>query len=114
MVALGLTGYAATGAASPTALIPAAFGIPLALAGWAARTPARKKAAMHIAVALAFLGLLGSARGLPQLAEMVGGEEIARPAAAVAQSLMALVCATLVVIYVRSFINARASAGAPS
>jgi hypothetical protein len=107
LVALGLVGYAATGGVSPTALIPAAFGVPLSVAGWAARHPARKKIAMHIAVGLAVLGLLGSGRGLPQLAALLSGAEIARPAAAIAQSLMAVICATLVVLYVRSFVNAR-------
>jgi hypothetical protein len=93
-----------------TALIPAFLGIPIEIAGFAALKEAWRKHAMHVAVLLALLGFLGSARGLVSLPALLTGGEVARPAAVVAQSLTALLCLAFVVLAVRSFIQARRSA----
>lgn len=109
LIVLGLGGYVGSGMASPTALIPAAFGIALAILGILARNPARRKMAMHIAVIVGILGFFGSARGLGSTARLLSGDEVARPQAAVAQAIMALLCLVFTVLCVRSFVNARRS-----
>lgn len=107
LILLGLIGYFATGAVSVTALIPAFFGIVLALLGWLARDDKRRKLVMHIAVVVGLLGFAGSVSGIPKLIRMLGGAEIARPAAAVSQSVMAALTGVFIVLCVKSFIDAR-------
>jgi multisubunit Na+/H+ antiporter MnhF subunit len=109
LLILGIGGYVATGMESPTALIPAAFGFMLIILGILAQNPGRRKMAMHIAVAIGLLGFIGSARGLGTAARMMGGEDVVRPQAAVAQAIMALLCLAFTILCVRSFINARRS-----
>jgi hypothetical protein len=72
-----------------------------------ARNEAMRKHAMHGAVLVGLLGFLGSARGLLQLPVLMSGGEVARPAAVIAQSVMAILMLLFVVLCVRSFINAR-------
>jgi hypothetical protein len=45
--------------------------------------------------------------GIPKILTIMGGGELERPAAAVAQGLMALLCLIFLVFAVRSFIVAR-------
>ena len=106
LLALGLGGYFLTGGASVTALIPAAFGVVLALAGWVAREERRRKHAMHVAVAIALLGFLGSVRGLVQIGDAFAGTA-ERPAAVISQSIMAILTGVYLVIAIRSFMAAR-------
>lgn len=106
LIVLGLAGYFLTGAASLTALIPAAFGVVIALAGLIARDPGKRKHAMHAAVIVALLGFLGSIRGLLQVGDLFAGTA-ARPAAVASQAVMALLTLGYIVMAVRSFIAAR-------
>lgn len=106
LIALGVGGWVATGQESPTALIPAAFGLLLALLGMLARKESLRKHAMHGAAMVGLLGLLGSARGLMGLPALLSGEA-ERPAAVVSQVLMAVLCALFVWLCVRSFIAVR-------
>ena len=106
LIVLGLAGYALTGAVSLTALIPAAFGVVLALAGLMARNDRWRMHAMHAAVVVAFLGFLGSVRGLLRIGDVFHATSV-RPAAIVAQSIMALLTLGYIVIAVRSFVRAR-------
>ena len=59
LIVLGLGGYVLTGAVSLTALIPAAFGLLLVLAGVLARDDRKRMHAMHAAALIAILGFLG-------------------------------------------------------
>jgi hypothetical protein len=106
LIVLGLGGYVLTGAASLTALIPAAFGLLFVLVGLIARNDRMRMHAMHAAVVLALLGFLGSVRGLLRIGDVFHATS-ARPAAIVAQSVMALLTLAYVVVAVRSFIQAR-------
>ena len=106
LIVLGLAGYSLSGAVSLTALIPAAFGLLFVLAGVLARDDRRRMHAMHAAVVLALLGFLGSARGLLRIGDVFHATSV-RPAAIVAQSLMAVLMLVYIVIAVRSFIQAR-------
>jgi hypothetical protein len=106
LIVVGLAGYFLTGAVSLTALIPAAFGLVIALLGLIARDERRRKHAMHAAVVIALLGFLGSVRGLLQIGDVFDGTA-ARPAAIVAQTIMAVLTLGYIVIAVRSFVQAR-------
>ena len=106
LILLGLAGYLLTGGASVTALIPAAFGIVLAIAGLAARDERRRKHAMHAAVLIALLGLLGTIRGLRGIDELIAGNA-ERPAAVISQTIMAILCGFYVILGINSFVTAR-------
>ena len=108
LVVVGVAGYFLTSGVSLTALIPAAFGVVLLGTGLVARDQRRRKHAMHAAVVVALLGLLGSLRGLLQIGDVIDGTA-ARPAAVVAQAIMAVLTLVYIVLAVRSFISARAS-----
>jgi len=106
LILLGVGGWVGTGMASPTALIPAGFGLVFGILGFLAGNENIRKHVMHAAAVLALLGTLGSLRGLLALPEVFAGTA-ERPAAVISQSVMVVVCVTLLVIYVRSFIAAR-------
>jgi len=106
LVLLGGVSYLATGRESVTALIPAFFGIGFLVLSWLAQG-SRLRPMMHAAVGLAILGLAGSARGIPGLVELAGGGDVERPAAAVAQSVMAVLCLITLGIAIRGFLAAR-------
>ena len=106
LIIVGLAGYFLTGAVSLTALIPAAFGLVIALAGLIARDERKRKHAMHAAVVVALLGFLGSVRGVFQIGDVFDGTA-ARPAAIVAQTIMAVLTLGYIVMAVRSFVKAR-------
>ena len=108
LIVLGLAGYFLSGAVSLTALIPAGFGVVLALAGVMARNERMRKHAMHAAVLVALIGFLGSIRGALQIGAYFDGTA-ARPAAVLSQTIMAVLTLGYIVMAVRSFVQARAS-----
>ena len=108
LIVVGFAGYVLTGGVSLTALIPAAFGLVIAIAGLIARDEGKRMHAMHAAVVVALLGFLGSIRGLLQIGDVFNGTA-ARPPAVIAQAIMALLTLGYLVVAVRSFIKARAS-----
>lgn len=103
LMIIGLGSYWLTGRTSITALIPAFFGVVLALLAYVARNEAARRHAMHVAVALALVGALGSlSRAIPAA---MGGD-IARPAV-IAQFATAIVLGYYVFLGVQSFRAAR-------
>lgn len=106
-VLLGLVSWVGTARVSITALIPAFFGVAFVVLGLVMRDENRAKHAGHAAALLALVGLIGSARGVPQVFALLGGGEVARPAAAAAQAIMALGCAVFIALGVKSFRDAR-------
>lgn len=108
LIVLGVASYILTGAASPTALIPAIFGLVfIGLGILGARNESMRKHVMHAALLLAILGIGGSFGGLINVLSVLGGGELERPAAAYGQAIMALICIYFVVAGIRSFIEAR-------
>ncbi len=106
---LGLAGYVASGGVSWTALIPAFVGLPIAVLG-AVALKAGARARTHTvraAFTLALLGLLGSASGVPGALRLLTGGEVARPGAAVAKAIMALLCLVFVALSIRPLLAAR-------
>lgn len=96
LIVIGVAGYVLTDFASPTALLPALLGVVIGVCGLLAGQAQRHRAAVHVALAVALLGLLGS------LPRVFGGG-----AAGVVSALTVLVCLAYVVVGVRSFIAAR-------
>lgn len=107
LIVLGVAGYLASGQASATALIPAAFGVAFLALGLAATKASSSKHSMHAAAVLALLGLIGTAGGVPDLLSLLSGADVERPLAAWSRSLMAIALAVFLVLCVRSFVAAR-------
>ncbi|MGH7457717.1 MAG: hypothetical protein ACREKN_01370 [Longimicrobiaceae bacterium] len=107
LIVLGLSAYFGTGGVSVTALIPAFFGALFILLGWLATRERLRKHAMHGAAALALLGVLGTARGVPAALALLGGGTVERPGAAVTQAVMFLLSLVFLLLCVRSFVAAR-------
>ncbi|MEM1181250.1 MAG: hypothetical protein AAGM22_23110 [Acidobacteriota bacterium] len=107
LIAIGVVGYFATGSQSVTALIPAFLGIPAFLLGVLARSEKFLKHAMHGAAMVALLGTLGTVSGFFKMLTMLTGAEVERPAAVIAQGLVALLSVIFLILCVRSFIAAR-------
>ncbi len=91
LIVVGFVAYFASGMASPTALIPTFFGLALSLLGFYGRSPQHARTATLLALGVGLIGLFGSARGLFALPALLGGGEVARPAAVIAQSAMAVI-----------------------
>jgi len=109
LIILGLVGFLATGHTHPTALIPAGFGLLLAIFGLLADTPDTKRRMlfMHIAVTLGLLGFLATVMGLIQWFQLMSGKYFAFPSAVQSKAAMCLLCLIFVILCVRSFIAAR-------
>ena len=106
---IGLLGFFGTGATHYTALIPCVLGLLLFLSGLIARQESLRRHAMHLAVFVSLLGLLGtlSAFGkIPLLLHHAAGE---RAPAYLAKIATALLCGFFFLLSLRSFIQARAN-----
>lgn len=108
LIVLGASFYVGTGSEHFTALIPAFAGGVFVLLGVLGFKDGLRKHVMHAAAALGLLGFLaGAGMGVPKLVKHLSGDPIERPAAALEQALMGLVCLVFVILCVRSFIAAR-------
>ena len=105
-IAIGLAGFFLTGAAHPTALIPAAIGAVLLVLGLLGNKENLRMHVMHAAVLVGLLAFFGTARGLFNLPAAIAGTA-ARPGAVYAQAATAIVALVYIVFGVRSFIAAR-------
>jgi hypothetical protein len=107
-ILLGLMGYGYgmfTGHASPTALIPAAFGVVFLVLGLlAAAKENLRKHLMHAAMALALIGFIMTAGRL-----LMNISTLQMSAAVLSQAAMSVVCLILVIAGIRSFAAARLS-----
>ena len=113
MILLGVVGYAATGRASPTALIPVIPGLIWVALGALARNDRMRKHAMHAAAALSLIGFLAMARAIVNLVRwQTGGPTPERPPAVVSQAILGVLLLVFLVLCVRSFIAARRARGA--
>lgn len=106
LAVLGLISFLATGADSPTALLPALLGLLLVGLGVLAGREAVRRHAMHAAMLLALLGLLGAAMNLTGLPDLFAGRA-ERPVAVVSSALTVLALAVYLVLGIRSFVEAR-------
>ena len=88
-------------------MIPAVIGIVLVVMGLLARKASLRMHAMHGAALAGLIGFAGSVGGIPPFVRMLAGQTINRPAAAIARSIMAVLCLAFVALNVRSFVVAR-------
>ncbi|HEU4323940.1 MAG TPA: hypothetical protein VFS21_12400 [Roseiflexaceae bacterium] len=107
LTALGQAAYFGTGRSSVTAQIPAFFGLPLIALGVLAGRENLRVPALYGAAGLGLLGLLGTVRSLPRTARILSGGDDERPAAAVTQSAMAVLCAGYLAVSTRAHFAAR-------
>ncbi len=103
---LGIGGFVLTGSTHKTALIPCFFGVLFLIFGLLARKDNLRKHAMHAAVLVALLALLGTAKALAYLPDLFRGTS-EKPAAVITQSLNAGLSILYIFLAVRSFIQAR-------
>lgn len=110
LILIGIIGYVLgmnDGQASPTALIPAAFGLLLVILGFLAKSKENlRKHLMHAAVLVGLLGFLGTASSVLKIPALLSGTS-ERPLAVASQFATALVCFVFVLMCVNSFIAAR-------
>jgi hypothetical protein len=103
LVALGAYAYAGSATQSAMTLIPAFFGACFVACGLLARRgDAMRRHAMHVAAALALVGVVA---GIGPLA--MGGTKRFPPLMIQATTGLMVLCAVLLVFAVRSFIAAR-------
>jgi hypothetical protein len=102
---LGVGAFIGTGAKAPTALIPAYFGAPIILCGVIATRPSLRMHAMHAAVLIGLVGVIGSAMRV--IKGLTGG--ITLPVAFACQLIMLVLTGVFVALCVKSFIAARRS-----
>jgi lysylphosphatidylglycerol synthetase-like protein (DUF2156 family) len=100
LILQGVGFYVVTETKSVTALIPTFFGIPILLLGCVALKESVRKHAMHGVVTLALLGLLAP---IGRIAS--AGFKLS--AAGVSLVLMIVLCGGLLVLGVKSFVDAR-------
>ena len=108
LILIGIIGYVygmMNGNASVTALIPAFFGIVLALLGFFAQSKENlRKHLMHVAVIVGLLGFI-----IPAVRIISKFSTMTMSAAFLSQLAMSLVCLVFVILCVKSFIDARRS-----
>jgi hypothetical protein len=107
LVLLGLIAYFGLAKAderSVTALIPAFFGIGILLCGLFALNPGARKASMHVAMLLAFLGFLAPLGRLIPTSIKNGFTLDAKSGTMI---VMSVLCLFLLVAGIRSFVAAR-------
>ena len=100
LIATGVGFYIGTGMEQGTSLIPAFIGLPILVCGLASIRPAKRKLFMHIAVVLAVVGFMG---GMRVFSKWEGMEVNAR----IAHIILLVICLTMIVVFIGSFIQAR-------
>ena len=103
LILLGVGFYFGTGSQSVTALIPAFLGVPIALCGLLALAESRRRIALPVAFVFAVLGFAGTVPGAVKLVQQAMGEELARPEAALAQGIVAVLCLVYIVLAIIAF-----------
>jgi sulfite exporter TauE/SafE len=107
LIILALVTFIATGSEHLTALIPAGFGVLLAILGALARKDSLRKHVMHAAAALGLIGFVMPAIMVVRRLLNPDPDPSRGPAALIEQSIMALASAVFVGLCVKSFIDAR-------
>lgn len=109
LVVIGIAAYLLTGAESVTALFPAFLGLPMLILGVVAAREGARQHAIHAALVLALLGLVGTAANLMELPALLTGGDVERPTAVATSAITALACAVYLGLGIRSFRQARRS-----
>ncbi len=102
----GIVAYAATGAVSITALIPAFVGVLLVACAALGRRPALHRASMYTALVVALLGAAGTLMNVAELGDVFAGTAD-NPAAVIVSTIMFLLLLVYLAMGVWWFIAAR-------
>lgn len=105
LLILGIGAFVMTSA--PTALIPAGFGVVFVILGVLSMKEKMLKHAMHAASMLALIAMIGTGKGAFNAIRLIGGAEVARPPAAIAQGIMFTLSLIFLALCVNSFIQTR-------
>lgn len=111
LIIVGVVAFVASGADSPTALIPAALGVVLVVLGLVANREKARRHAMHAAMLVALIGIAGTAMNLGDIPQLLSGDA-ERPLAVVASVVTAVALVVYLVLGIRSFVSARRSSTA--
>ncbi|WP_156253665.1 hypothetical protein [Pseudactinotalea terrae] len=114
LTATGVIAWLVTSMSSVTALIPAFVGV-LLLIAWliARRGGAARRHAVHVAMAVALLGALGSLMNVAKIGSLLDGTA-ERPAAIIVSVIMFVALVVYLVVGIRSFVQARKARTAAS
>lgn len=105
LMVLGIGGYVASDMASPTAMLPAFFGLVISGLGYYGRHEHTRKTAMHLAMGVALVGIVGCLmRVLPAL---LSGRAVEWRLALISQLVMAIVLIWYLMKGIQSFRAAR-------
>lgn len=107
LIVVGVVAYLVTDRSSVTALLPAFLGAPILVAGIVAGRERLRPHAIHLALVLALLGVLGTAMNLAELPTLLTGGDVERPTAVVTSAITALIGVIYLVLGMRSFRAAR-------
>ena len=106
LILVGIAGYVwgmMGGNASFTALIPAIFGLVIAILGaFAKSNESLRKHLMHAALLIALIGFV-----IPAFRLLSKFSSLSLSPAVVAQAAMALICLMFLILGIQSFVNAR-------
>ncbi len=97
LLVVGFVGYFASGMTSPTAFIPAFFGVAISVLGFYGRHDPHARGPLTLALGVALVGIIGSFEGLLSLPALLQGGAVERPAAVLARSAMAVILIAYVV-----------------
>lgn len=102
LIIVGVGAYLLSDFASITALIPAFFGVLVAILGVVGhQNPERQRLAAYGIGLLAMVGALGSTRGIPDVISLLTSEPVESTIATVSQGLMIGICLILFVAMVQ-------------
>ncbi len=108
LVGLAVLGYFVAEPAFWPVAVPGALGLALIVAGLVGLKLSFRKNAMHAAVLVALLGLVGTARSLKELIERV----LDKPGLII-ESVAAILCGIFVWLAIKSFLDARRQSPRP-
>ncbi len=112
LIILGVATYFGTGMTSWTALIPAALGLVVFVAGWRLERSGRTLGpALYVVAGVALLGFLGSLRGVGDFLGLLAGQDVGPPVAPFAQAVTVILCLVLLVSAGRAFVLERRRSG---
>lgn len=104
LIAIGSIAYIATSFASWTALIPALLGVVILIAGLISLK--KQKLGVHLALAVAVLGVLGTSMNVLQFGALIAGDA-ERPTAVLISTITFALLIFYVALGIHSFVTAR-------
>lgn len=104
LILLGLVGRYVIGIRGVSSLNPTFFGMPIALLGFMALEPEYARGAMRGVTALGLVGVLITLHVLPKVNALLLGQSLAGSLAAlVVNTVMLLLCSTLLIVCIGAF-----------